>query len=446
MKTHTFSRGVHPTEHKSDTSRTPIKMIYPGVGEPLLFPVSQHVGAPCVPLVKTGERVHMGQKIADSEAMVSSPIHSSVSGVVKGFCDTLLPNGATVSAIVVENDGLYEEDPGIGAYAQKAERQGYSKLSREQILEIIREAGIVGMGGAGFPTHVKLNPPKDKKIDFLIVNAAECEPYLTSDHRVMLEEFDRLISGLKIMLRLFPSATGVIAIEDNKRDAINVVSSACHGAKNIAVATLSTKYPQGSEKQLIYAVTGRQVPSGGLPMDAGCIVNNVDTVVAVDRAVRRGRPLLRRVVTVAGGAAANPGNYKILIGMTFESLLEAVGGLRGTPAKYICGGPMMGVSVFDLNIPVIKTSSALLCLTEKEAEFPKQNNCIRCGKCVAHCPIGLRPLELDECANHFDDEGFVKRNGMDCVECGCCSYICPAKRYLTQSIRSTRRRLLSAKK
>ncbi|MDR1704740.1 MAG: electron transport complex subunit RsxC [Clostridiales bacterium] len=444
MTAATFKRGIHPPESKN-TGGSAIEMIYPDKGEEMIFPVQQHLGAPCKAIVQVGDRVLMGQKIADSDAYVCAPIHSSVSGTVKGMTETVIPTGATVSAIVIENDGLYEESPDIYKWKNN-ERDGYDKLSRDTVLKIIREAGIVGMGGAGFPAHVKLNPPKDKKIDYIIVNASECEPYLCTDNRVMLEEGERLVSGLRIILRLFDGVKGLIGIETNKPEAMERITKITANDANITVIPLKPKYPQGSEKQLIMACTGRQVPSGGLPADAGCIVNNVDTVVAIDRAVRRGRPLMRRVVTLDGGAVRRPGNYKVLTGMSYDSLVKAAGGLKEPPAKIISGGPMMGVAMFNLNIPVIKTSSALLCLTGKEAELPPERNCIRCGKCVSHCPVGLLPLELNMSALANNDDLFVKNNGLECIECGSCSYVCPAKRHLAQSIRSARRRLLAARK
>lgn len=439
MKVLTFKRGIHPHDHKAETSNSQIKVIFPQVGEEMIFPMVQHIGAPCEPIVEIGERVLVGQKIADNPAKVSSPIHSSVSGTVKAFRDTLTPTGITSKAIVIENDGKMEE------LTSMIGTEDYLSFTKEQYLERIREAGIVGLGGAGFPTHIKLNPPPDKNIDFIIVNASECEPYLTTDNRVLLEQSYEVKRGLQIILKMFPSAKGIIAIETNKMDAIKRMRQVCEDDKNISVAALRPKYPQGSEKQLIEACTGRQVPSGGLPHDAGCIVNNVDTVIAIDRCIHRGRPLMRKVVTIAGDAANGPGNYKVRLGMTYKSLIEATGGFKSEPYKLISGGPMMGVSMFDLNIPIIKVSSAILCFTEKEAKLPPERNCIRCGRCVEHCPISLKPLDLNQYVLRGELDLFTEHHGMDCIECGSCSYICPAKRHLTQSIRATRRTLLAQK-
>ncbi len=434
----TFKRGIHPSHSKDFTEKKPIK-IYTPQGD-LVFPMQQHIGAPCKPLVKKGDNVLLGQKIGEPQGFVSSPIHSSVSGTVKAIQDVLHPNGSKVQAIIIENDGQYTEiDTMIG-------RDDYKQLSKEEILEIIKEAGIVGMGGATFPTFIKLSPPPDKKIDYIMVNGAECEPYLTSDHRIMLEETERVVKGLQIILHMFPEAKGVIGIEDNKKDAIKAMENAVKGINNISVATLTTKYPQGAEKQLIYSVTKREVPTGGLPADVGCIVQNIDTVVAVHRAVLRGRPLMRRIVTVSGGAIKEPQNFKVRIGTSYRELIEAAGGFTEEPAKVISGGPMMGLALFSLDVPVIKGSSSILCLTKAETKIMNERNCIRCGKCVSICPMNLLPADLNKYAIHNEDDLFVQYKGMNCIECGACSYICPSKRHLTHSIRTTKRTIMAKKK
>jgi electron transport complex protein RnfC len=434
----TFKRGIHPYDGKAQTKDKPIQILMPKEGSLMVFPVSQHIGAPCEPIVAKGDRVLLGQKIAEAKVFMCSPIHSSVSGVVKDIKPMRTPSGAMVKSIIIENDGKMEEDPSIGNGIDSVDFNGFSN---EEILNKIKEAGIVGLGGAGFPTHIKLNPGPDKKIDHIIVNAAECEPYLTTDHRVMLEKTDRLVNGLKIMLKLHPEAKGVFAVEANKPDAIEALEKAVANEPNIEVCPLIPKYPQGSEKQLIYAVTGREVPSapGKLPADAGCIVDNVDTVLAIERAVCKNRPLMRRIVTITGDACKNPGNYQIRIGMNIHEFIEAVGGLTDDVAKVIAGGPMMGPAMFDLDCPFIKTSSALLCLTKKSAEIPPAVNCIRCGKCVSACPMGLMPLELAQDAAAKDYEAFAAHNGLYCIECGSCSYVCPSKRHLAQHLRVFKR-------
>ncbi len=440
MNLHTFKRGVHPPDGKSYTNDKPIKILMPKEGAEMVFPVSQHIGAPCEPIVQKGDRVLLGQKIAEATSFVCAPIHSSVSGTVKDIKPMLTPSGAMVKSIIIVNDGQYEEDPSLGKDTD------YKNFSKEKILEKVKNAGIVGLGGAGFPTHVKLNPPPENKIDHIIVNAAECEPYLTTDHRVLLEKTDRVVAGLDIMLKLHPDAKGVIAIEANKPDAIEAISKACEPYPNIEVMVLKTKYPQGSEKQLIYAVTKREVPSGGLPAGVGCIVDNVDTVLAIERAVVKDRPLMRRIVTITGDAVANPGNYQIRIGMNIKEFIEAVGGFKEEPAKIIAGGPMMGPAMYNIDVPFIKTSSALLCLTRAQAELPPEQNCIRCGKCIEACPMGLMPNLLNQDAIHKDFAAFDAHDGLDCIECGSCSFVCPAKRHLAQTLRVTKREVMALKR
>lgn len=440
MSLHTFKRGIHPPDGKAYTNSKPIQIVMPKVGSLMVFPLSQHIGAPAEAIVKKGDRVLVGQKIAEAAAFVCSPIHSSVSGTVKDIKPMLTPSGAMIPSIIIENDGLMEEDPSLGKDTD------WQNFSKEKILDKIKNAGIVGLGGAGFPTHIKLNPPPTDYIDTIIVNAAECEPYLTTDHRIMLEKTDRLVQGLAIMLTLHPDAKGYIAIEANKPDAIAAVKQACSTYPNISVLELMTKYPQGSEKQLIYAVTGREVESGKLPASAGCIVDNVDTVLAIERAIVQDRPLMRRIVTFTGDAVANPGNYQIRIGMNINEFIEAVGGFKEQPGKIIAGGPMMGPAMFSTDCPFVKTSSALLCLTRASAVLPPESNCIRCGKCVGACPMGLMPLVLNQNALSRDFGKFELNDGLDCIECGSCSYVCPAKRHLAQSIRIFKREVMASKR
>ncbi|MFI3173663.1 MAG: electron transport complex subunit RsxC [Bacillota bacterium] len=435
MQAKTFKRGVHPPDGKALSKDKAIEEILPKEESLLFYPMSQHIGAPCDPLVAKGDVVKVGQKIAESPAFMSSPIFASVSGEVMDIRPMLVPGGAMVKSIVVKNDGKMEEVEGLG------QGKDYKTMSKDEILAAIKEAGVVGLGGAGFPTHVKLNPPPDTKINYILINAAECEPYLTCDYRLMLEESERIIVGLQIMLQLHPEAQGVIGIEMNKPEAIASMEKACEGISNIMVQPLVTKFPQGSEKHLIVAVTGEEVKSGALPSSAGCIVDNVDTVIAIERAVVKGKPLMRRIVTVSGSGIKNPGNYKIRIGMTLRDMVDAIGGFKEDtpPVKLIAGGPMMGPSLFTLDIASVKTTSGLLCFTEKEAHIPEELNCIRCGKCVDHCPMALMPFQLNAYALRGDGEGFVACHGLDCIECGSCSYECPAKRQLAQSIRAVKK-------
>ena len=431
----TFMGGIHPYDGKELSKDKPIKTILPK-GD-LVYPLSQHIGAPAKPVVKKGDRVLTGQKIAEADGYMSVPIFSSVSGTVKAIEPRRVVTGDNVMSIVVENDRQYEETvyPVV---------KPLSQLGREEILGLIKEGGVAGMGGAGFPTHVKLAPKDPEAIEYVIANCAECEPYLTSDYRRMLEEPDSLIDGLKVILTLFPKAKGILAVEDNKPDCIRLLMEKTAGEERISVAKLPTKYPQGSERQLIYAVTGRAIHSAQLPADAGCIVDNVDTIVAVNHAVREGKPLITRIVTVTGDAVADPQNFLVRIGTNYHELIDEAGGFVTEPARIVSGGPMMGFGIFDLDVPTTRTASALLCLSKDEVGTPSA--CINCGRCVEACPSRLVPTLLATCAQHYDTETFLKRDGMECCECGCCSYVCPAKRQLTQAIKSMRRMILADRK
>lgn len=433
----TFVGGIHPYDGKELSKDKPIKEILPK-GE-LVYPLSQHIGAPANPIVAKGDRVLVGQKIAEAGGFVSAPVYASVSGTVKAIEPRRVVTGDSIMSIIVENDGLYED---VGFYPVAP----IDKLTKEDILDAVKEAGIVGMGGAGFPTHVKLSPKEPENIEYVIANCAECEPYLTSDYRRMLEEPEKVIEGLKIILKLFDKAQGILAIEDNKPDCIKLFRQLTKDETRISVQALKTKYPQGGERTLIYATTGRKINSSMLPADVGCVVNNVDTIVAVYNAVVQGKPLLERIVTVTGDAIENPRNYKVHLGMSYNELLEVAGGFKGTPEKVICGGPMMGFGIFDLNVPITKTSTALLALTKDEVSAMEPGPCINCGRCVEVCPGRVIPSRLADMAEHFDEEGFLANDGMECCECGCCSYICPAKRPLTQQIKSMRKIQLAKKK
>lgn len=433
----TFKGGIHPNDGKNLSKDKPMKEILPK-GD-LVYPLSQQIGAPAVPIVEKGQRVLEGQKIAEAQGFVSAPVYATVSGTVKAIEPRRGVVGNKIMSIVVENDGLYET-------VQYPDYGPYEKLSKDEIRKIIQEAGIVGMGGAGFPTHVKLSPKEPDKIDFVIANCAECEPYLTSDYRRMLEEPEKLVEGLKIILRLFDNAQGILAVEDNKRDCIEILEKLTKDEERITVKALKTKYPQGAERQLIYASTGRKINSKMLPADAGCVVNNVDTIVAVYHAVVEGKPLMNRIVTVTGDAIKNPRNFIVRVGTNYAELIEEAGGFKKEPAKIVSGGPMMGFAIFELDLPVTKTSSALLCMTKDEVAKYEPTNCINCGKCVDVCPGRIVPSRVADYAEHHDAEKFQKANGMECCECGCCSFICPAKRPLTQSIKSMRKMVLASRK
>ena len=430
----TFVGGIHPYDGKDLSKDKAIQDVLPG-GE-MVYPLSQHIGAPAKAWVAKGDRVLMGQKIAEAGGFVSANVYASASGTVKALEPRRVSTGDMVMSIVVENDGLYED---VGFVS----RDSFEGMDREEIIGIIREAGIVGMGGAGFPTHVKLSPKEPEKIEYVIANCAECEPYLTSDYRRMLEEPEKLIGGLKILLKLFPGAQGILAVEDNKPDCISKLKSMTMDEKRICVKGLKTKYPQGGERQLIFATTGRRINSTMLPADVGCVVNNVDTIVAVHRAVMEGRPLMERIVTVTGDAVASPGNFRVRIGTDYSEVLAAAG---GTPEKIICGGPMMGFAMFGLNVPVTKTATALLALSKDDVAAMEPGPCINCGRCVDVCPGRVVPSRLADYAERFDEEAFLAGYGMECCECGCCSFVCPAKRQLTQEIKSMRKILLAKRK
>ena len=433
----TFQGGIHPYDGKELSKDKPIKAVLPK-GD-LVYPLSQHIGAPAKPIVQKGERVLTGQKIAEAGGFVSAPIYATVSGTVKAIEPRRVVTGDNVMSIVIENDGLYEE---VGYPRLKPPEQ----MSREEIIERIKEAGIVGMGGAGFPTFIKLSPKEPEKIDYVIANCAECEPYLTSDYRRIIEEPEKLVKGLKVSLQLFPNARGILAVEDNKPDCVEILKKLTKDETRISVKALKTKYPQGAERQLIYASTGRAINSKMLPADAGCVVNNVDTIVAIYHAIYEGKPLMNRIVTVTGDAVAQPRNFIVRIGTNYHELIEEAGGFKEEPVKIISGGPMMGFGIFDLDVPTTKTASALLCLTQDDVSRMEPSACINCGRCVEACPSRLVPSILATYAEHYDEEEFLSHEGLECVECGCCSFVCPAKRSLTQSIKSMRKIQLAKKK
>lgn len=433
----TFSGGIHPYDGKDISKDKPMKEVLPK-GD-LVYPLSQHIGAPAKAIVAKGDHVLTGQKIAEAGAFVSAPIYATVSGTVKAIEPHRVVTGDNVMSIVIENDGLYEE-------VEYPAVKPLDEMSKEEIVERIKEAGVVGMGGAGFPTFIKLSPKEPEKIDYVIANCAECEPYLTSDYRRMIEEPEKLVEGLKIILRLFDNARGILAVEDNKPDCIEILKKLTKDETKISVKALKTKYPQGAERQLIYAATGRKINSSMLPADAGCIVDNVDTVVAVYHAVMEGKPLMNRIVTVTGDAIADPRNFIVRIGTNYHELIEEAGGFKKEPVKIVSGGPMMGFSIFNLDVPTTKTASALLCMTEDAVSETEPSACINCGRCVEACPSRIVPRLLADYAENYNEEAFLSHDGMECCECGCCSFVCPAKRQLTQAIKSMRKMQLAKKK
>ncbi len=377
--------------------------------------------------------------IAEAGGFVSAPIYASVSGKVKAIAPHLNPTGGTVNSIVIENDGEYEE-------VEYPAVKPLNEMTKEEILNTIGNAGIVGMGGAGFPAKVKLSPKEPDKIDYIIANCAECEPYITADYRCMLEIPEKLVGGMKIILRLFDNAKGIFGVEDNKPDCIAKLKELTKDEPRMEVLALKTKYPQGGERQLIYASTGRAINSAMLPADAGCVVNNVATIISIYEAVAEGRPSMERVTTVSGDAVNEPGNFRVPFGMNQAELIDAAGGYKSEPEKVISGGPMMGFSMFSLDVPVTKTSSSILCLTKDEVAKFEPTACINCGRCVDACPSRLIPSRLADYAEHHDEDAFTKHEGLECMECGSCSFVCPAKRPLKQAIGSMRKIALANRK
>lgn len=432
----TFKGGIHPYDGKALTKDSPAETYLPR-GE-MVYPLSQHIGAPASPAVQKGDYVKRGQKIGEAGGFVSAPVHASVSGIVKGMEPRLGATGTMANSIIIENDGKYEETEYVPARLEE--------LTKEEILKRIQDGGVVGMGGAGFPTHVKLSPKMPEKIEYVLVNGAECEPYLTSNYRKMLDEPEEIVEGLRIMLALFENAKGYICIEDNKPDCIEKMKELVKDIPRMEVKELLTKYPQGGERTLIYATTGREINSSMLPADVGCVVDNVDTVAAIYRAVILGEPMIDKVITVTGDGIKTPKNFKVCTGTDLAEVVEAAGGLKEGVSKVIAGGPMMGFAMYDLHVPCTKTTSACLCLKEDPVSKAKQTACINCGRCVNVCPGGVIPARLATFAEHGDMESFQKFDGMECCECGCCSYICPAKRPLTQSIKSMRKMVLASRK
>ncbi|WP_122642879.1 electron transport complex subunit RsxC [Luxibacter massiliensis] len=433
----TFKGGIHPNDGKSLAKDQAITAILPEGS--LVYPLSQHIGAPANPMVKKGDHVLKGQKIAEAGGFVSAPVYASVSGTVKGLEKHFNPSGSKVECIVVENDGEYQEV----AYEPA---KPLEEMTEEEIINKIGEAGIVGMGGAGFPTKVKLSPKEPDKIEYIIANCAECEPYITADYRRMLENTEELVSGMRVVLSLFKNAKGIFAVEDNKKDCIEKLKEAVKGETRMEVKALQTKYPQGAERQLIYAVTRRAIHAAMLPADAGCIVDNVETLIGIDQAVVKGKPLMERVVTVSGDAVAKPGNFRVLLGTSHQELIQAAGGFKTEPEKLISGGPMMGFAMVALDAPVTKTSSSILAFKEDIVAKSKPTPCINCGRCVEVCPSRIIPSRLADYAERHDEETFTAQNGLECVECGSCSYVCPAKRPLKQSIGSMRKIALANRK
>lgn len=427
----TFPGGVHPKEGKDMSKELPVRRVFPR--DEVVIPCSMHIGAPAKPVVEVGERVLKGQLIAEASSFISANIHSSVSGEVKAIEERELVGGNKCLCIVIENDKKQD----VFKYETKP-----SPWSKEYIREAVKECGVVGMGGACFPTHVKITSKDDSAIDHVIINACECEPYITADYRRMIENPEEVIAGLKIMLSLFENAKGYIAIEDNKEDCIELFEKLTKDDDQIEVVPMKTKYPQGSERHVIYAINGRKMNSSMLPSDVGCIVDNVDTVYNIYQAVKYHKPLTGRIMTVSGDAFEQPCNLEVPFGISYAQVVEEMGGMNEDAKKVIAGGPMMGVAMYNLDVPVTKGSSALLGFMEDDYEKAPKTNCMNCGMCVKVCPQKLVCANLAKLADADNMDEFVKCYGMECIECGTCNYICPAKRNLTQSIKAMKQKVM----
>ena len=436
MKLRTFKGGIHPPDNKHWTSHKAIEDC--PLPDELVVPLSQHIGAPSVACVEVGQHVAKGQEIGSAKGFVSVPVHASTSGEVVAIENRPHPFGKPLPAVVIKPDG---ED----SWSSNLQFTDPGSLTSDELIEKVRQAGVVGMGGAAFPAHVKMSPPPEKPIHTLLFNGVECEPYLTSDHRMMLEESERVLQGVALLQYVYGAERVVIGIEANKPDAIALLKEQCADAP-VEILPLQVKYPQGAEKQLIAAATGREVPSGGLPMDVGVAVHNVSTAAAVTDAVMLGRPLIERVCTVTGPAIKEPKNLRIRIGMPLSHLIEVCGGLVEEPGKIILGGPMMGFTQVGFDVPVIRGSSGLLLLREEDIANSPEGPCIRCARCVQACPMHLMPTTIAAYARRDLVEETEEYCAMDCIECGSCSYVCPACIPLVQSIRHGKAAVLARKR
>ena len=440
MKLKTFKGGIHPNDNKELTKSVPVVPHIPT--ETIIIPMRQHIGTPCEPVVSVGDDVLMGQKVGDSDAFVCAPVHSSVSGTVIDIKTYPHPGGGEANCVVIQNDFKDTLHPSIKPWNLDVSPQSVHKfiddIKPEEIVAKVREAGIVGMGGAAFPLHVKLMPPKETPIDTVILNGAECEPYLTSDHRAMLENPRQIVIGALLIKKAVGAKRVVIAIENNKPDAIAVLEQVAADYNLVEIGVLKTKYPQGSEKQIINAVTNRQVPSGALPSAVGVLVSNVDTACSVSKAVVMNMPLIQRNITVSGDAVSRPSNFLVRMGVTFESLFEAAGGFKVEPRKIIMGGPMMGIPQTSLSMPVIKGVSGVLAFSQPETFGKEEGICIKCGKCVDVCPMRLMPNALSMFSENEDVEKLKSYHVLDCMECGSCSFICPQRRFMVQHIKKAK--------
>ncbi len=430
--------GIHPPEKKNDTHHGIIGNTV--ISSVSIVPMLQHLGSPAQCLVNPEEIVREAMLIGKATGFVSSNVHSPIPGRVKEVKDIFLPTGIRSQAVVIEIEGEFDRT------GKKQEKYAWQSMSPQDLLTTIADMGVVGAGGATFPTQVKFSLPKGSQAEYLIINGAECEPYLTADHRLMVEKPAEIVEGIRIIRKILNPSAVVIGIEENKPDAIETLEKAVKEAGlDAKVVVLKMKYPQGDEKQLIKAITGREVPSGGLPIAVGTVVSNVGTVFAIYEAVVLKKPFIERVLTVSGGAVKHPGNYRVRIGTPIRALLEECGGFTEEPARIVIGGPMMGFTVYDLDTPVTKGTSGILALTKRETHEAKQTPCIQCGRCIRSCPIGLHPTRLYKSIDHLDYDRAEKDGLLDCRECGCCAFICPAHIPLVQGMRLGKRMIRNRK-
>lgn len=437
-----FPGGIHPFYGKEFTQGGKTETV--PLPDKVTIPLSQHIGAPCKALVSVGALVRKGEMIGETTGVVAAPIHASLSGKVTAVGPAPHPGGSLVPSITIESDKKDEWIHGL------EEHSDYLDLDADTLRKIITKAGVVGLGGAAFPTHVKLNPPKDKKIHTLILNGVECEPYLTADHRLMVEQTSEMIEGLKILVRILGVQKVYIGIEDNKPDALKIVEAAVEKeGRNLVetrVVSLETKYPQGGEKQLIQAILGLEVPNGGLPMDLGLVVQNVGTAAAIYEAVRFGRPLIERIITVTGRGVLQPKNLRVRIGTPIRDVIRFCGGFAGEPGKVIMGGPMMGPAQYTLDVPIVKGTGGILIFPKEEVSVEESRACIRCSACIEACPVGLLPNMLSVTAEALNFAEAKKFHPFSCIECGCCSYVCPSRRPIVHQIRHIKMDLSSTRK